>query len=279
MTKTLVVGALNPIAFHLGPIQVHWYGIFIGCAVILALWLAVREGRRQGLDEDVFYDYLLWALPIAIVCARLYYVFFQWPYYAIHPDEIIAIWDGGIAIYGAIIGGFLVLFFYCRHYHLSVWQMLDIVAPTVIMAQGIGRWGNFMNQEAFGRITTRVALVGQHLPNWLINQMLIGGHYRVPTFLYESLWDLTGFVCLMLLRHRRHLFKRGEIFLAYVLWYSAGRFFIEGMRKDSLMLGPVRISQLLSLVFFVFALVILIVRRRQQRLPWYLVKGENDKNE
>ncbi|WP_367342565.1 prolipoprotein diacylglyceryl transferase [Limosilactobacillus sp.] len=278
MINSLLLGALNPIAFRFGAIQVHWYGIFIGSAVIIALWLAVREGHRQGLDEDVFYDYLLWALPIAIICARIYYVVFQWPYYALHPDEIIAIWDGGIAIYGAIIGGFFVLYFYCRHHHLSAWQLLDIIAPTVIMAQGIGRWGNFMNQEAFGRITTRAALLSQHIPHWIINQMLISGHYRVPTFLYESLWDLVGFALLMILRHRRHLFKRGEVFLSYVLWYATGRFFIEGMRTDSLMLGPIRISQLLSLVFFVAALVILITRRRQKRLPWYLVKGEN-KNE
>lgn len=278
MINAFLVGALNPIAFRLGAIQVHWYGIFIGSAVIIALWLAVREGHRQGLDEDVFYDYLLWALPIAIICARIYYVVFQWPYYSLHPGEIIAIWDGGIAIYGAIIGGFLVLYFYCRYHHLSAWQLLDIIAPTVIMAQGIGRWGNFMNQEAFGRVTTRAALASQHIPNWIISQMLIGGHYRVPTFLYESLWDLAGFVLLMLLRHRHHLFKRGEVFLAYVLWYATGRFFIEGMRTDSLMFGPIRISQLLSLVFFVASLVILIMRRRHKRLPWYIVKGEN-KNE
>ena len=188
-----IVGALNPIAFHLGAIEVHWYGVIIATGVVVALILSVAEGKRLGVKEDYFYDYLLWAIPVAIICARLYYVIFQWPYYSRHLGEIIAIWDGGIAIYGAIIGGFLTLYFFCRARHLSMWTMVDIIAPPLIMAQGIGRWGSFMNQEAFGRITTRAALVAQHIPNWIINQMYIGGHYRVPTFLYESLWDLAGF--------------------------------------------------------------------------------------
>lgn len=269
--KTLM--ALNPIAFHLGAIQVHWYGIIIASGVVLALILSVREGQRRGINEDYFYDYLLWALPIAIICARIYYVVFQWDYYSQHPQEIIAIWDGGIAIYGAIIGGVLTLYFFCRARHLSMWTMMDVIAPTLIMAQGIGRWGNFMNQEAFGLVTSRAALVSQHIPNWIINQMYIAGHYRVPTFLYESLWDLSGFVLLMLLRHRHHLFKRGEIFLTYVMWYSFGRFFIEGMRTDSLMIGNViRVSQILSLILFVAALIIFIARRQQKNLPWYVNK-------
>ncbi|WP_251575171.1 prolipoprotein diacylglyceryl transferase [Limosilactobacillus agrestimuris] len=263
--------ALNPIAFNFGPIQVHWYGIIIATGVVLALILSVREGQRRGINEDYFYDYLLWALPVAIVCARLYYVAFQWSYYSQHPGEIIAIWDGGIAIYGAIIGGVLILYFFCRARQISMWTMMDVISPTLIMAQGIGRWGNFMNQEAFGAITTRAALVSQHIPEWIINQMYIGNHYRVPTFLYESLWDLTGFVLLLLLRHRRHLFKRGEVFLTYVMWYSFGRFFIEGMRTDSLMIGSViRVSQVLSLIFFVAALIILIARRQRTNLPWYV---------
>lgn len=268
MNNNLV--AIDPLALKIGPFAVHWYGVIIGSAVLIALWLCVREGQRQGIDEDHFYSFLLWALPVAIISARLYYVIFQWPYYATHRAEIIAIWDGGIAIYGGIIGGAVVLYFYCRHYRLSVWTMLDIVAPTVLMGQAMGRWGNFINQEAFGRVTTRAALLGAHLPVWLVNQMNIGGHYRVPTFLYESLWDLTGFVLIMLLRHRHHLFKRGEVALTYVIWYGCGRFVIEGMRTDSLMIGStIRVSQLLSLVFVIAALIIWVVRRRRGHLEWY----------
>lgn len=270
-----LLGALNPIAVKLGAVEIHWYGVIIACGVVLALILSIREGKRQGIAEDYFYDYLLWAIPVAIICARIYYVTFQWPYYVHHPGEIIAIWDGGIAIYGAIIGGFLTLHCFCCARHLSMWTMVDVIAPTLIMAQGIGRWGNFMNQEAFGRVTTRAALVAQHIPNWIIQQMDIGGAYRVPTFLYESLWDLTGFALLMLLRHRPHLFKRGEVFLSYVMWYAAGRFVIEGMRTDSLMLGPLRISQVLSVLFFVSALLIMVVRRRRANLAWYWSSNKN----
>lgn len=276
-TNWLVLGALNPIALKLGPINIHWYGVIIATGVVLALWLSIREGRRQGIAEDDFYDYLLWALPVAIICARTYYVVFQWPYYSMHPDEIIAIWDGGIAIYGAIIGGLITLICFCHYRHLSAWLMMDVIAPALILAQGIGRWGNFMNQEAFGRITSKAALMVQGIPHWIIQQMLIGGQYRVPTFLYESLWDVLGFIILIVLRHRHHLFKEGEVFLSYLIWYGCGRFFIEGMRTDSLMLGPIRVSQLLSLILVCGAIVLIIYRRRHRQLSWYFqvnTKGE-----
>lgn len=269
------MAALNPIAVQFGSLQVHWYGVIIATGVVIALILSVREGKKLGIDEDYFYDFLLWAIPIAIISARTYYVIFQWPYYSVHPGEIIAVWDGGIAIYGAIIGGFLTLYFFCRARQLSIWTMVDIIAPTLIMAQGIGRWGNFMNQEAFGHITTKATLLSQHIPHWIIQQMYIGGHYRVPTFLYESLWDLAGFALLLTLRHKKQLFKHGEIFLSYVVWYAIGRAVIEGMRTDSLMLGPIRVSQLLSLVFLISAIVIVIVRRRSRDLPWYWDKQVN----
>lgn len=268
--------ALNPIAFNLGPIAVRWYGIIIASAVLLAVFLATREGSRRGISPDNIYDMILWALPAALISARLYYVIFEWGYYSQHPDEIIRIWDGGIAIYGALIGAMAVIIWYCRKHFISVWLMLDVAAPTVILAQAIGRWGNFMNQEAFGRVTTLQFLQGLHLPNWIINQMDITGMYRQPTFLYESVWSLLGFAVLMVLRHNPDLFKQGEIFLTYVLWYSFGRFFIEGMRTDSLMLGGLRISQILSLILFVGAITLIIYRRRQQQ-PWYLAGAANNK--
>lgn len=274
ISKTL---ALNPIAWQAGPFTIHWYGVIIASGVILALWLSIREGKRQGINEDVFYDYLLWALPIAIVCARTYYVVFQWSYYRLHPSEIIAIWDGGIAIYGAIIGGFVTLLVLCHVRQLPVWTMLDVIAPTVILAQAIGRWGNFMNQEAFGTITTKSALMAQHLPMWIIKQMDISGAYRVPTFFYESMWDLLGFVLLVSLRHRRHLFKEGEVFFAYLIWYSLGRFWIEGMRTDSLMWGPIRVSQLLSVLIFVVSIALVLWRRQHSpQLKWYEQVKENN---
>lgn len=273
---TSFLGALNPIAFDLGGIQVHWYGIIISLAVMIAVVLSVREGKRRNLDEDYFYEYLLLALPFALISARAYYVIFEWSYYAQHPSEIYRIWDGGIAIYGGLIGALIVLVIYCRCKKISPWLFLDVIAPTVILAQGIGRWGNFMNQEAHGESTTRKFLENLHLPNFIIEQMQIKGVYYQPTFLYESLWDIAGFILLIVLRQKKNLFKRGEVFFSYVIWYSFGRFFIEGMRTDSLMLGFLRVSQWLSAILFIGAIIFWYARRYFEPLePWYLDGNDN----
>jgi phosphatidylglycerol:prolipoprotein diacylglycerol transferase len=268
----LILGALNPIAFNLGGIQVHWYGIIIASAVVLATILAVQEAKRRRIDPDHIYDLILWALPAAIIAARTYYVIFEWSYYQNHVDEIIRVWDGGIAIYGALIGAGIVVYLFCRAKWIPVWLMLDIIAPVLIMAQGIGRWGNFMNQEAFGRVTSLSFLQSLHLPHFIIQQMLIDGAYRQPTFLYESLWDILGFIVLMSLRHQKNLFKQGEVFLSYVIWYAFGRFFVEGMRTDSLMLLGIRVSQWLSVILFIGAIAIIVLRRKsmKEHLPNYL---------
>ena len=260
---------LNPIAFNLGPLQVHWYGILIASAVMIAVILSSREAARQKLDPENIYDLILYSLPVAIVSARIYYVIFQWNYYRYNLNQIVAVWDGGIAIYGALIGSGIVVYLFCRYRKIPVWQMLDVIAPTVIMGQAIGRWGNFMNQEAFGRITNLKFLQGLHLPGLVISQMNIQGAFRQPTFLYESLWDLLGFAFLMGLRHCPKLFKRGEVFLTYVIWYSFGRFFTEGMRTDSLMLGQIRVSQWLAMILVLTALGLIIWRRRRYDLSWY----------
>ncbi|MCI1893577.1 MAG: prolipoprotein diacylglyceryl transferase [Lactobacillus sp.] len=266
-----MLAALNPIALKLGGLEIHWYGVIIACGVLLAVWLATREANARGIGEDHIINLVLWALPFALIGARLYYVAFEWPYYAAHPDQIIAIWNGGIAIYGALIASVIVFLIYCRIKWLPAWLVLDIAAPTVMIAQSIGRWGNFMNQEAFGAKTTLAYLRGLHLPEFIIQQMNINGAFRQPTFLYESMWNLVGFVLIMSVRHHQGWFKRGEIVLSYVMWYSFGRFFVEGMRTDSLyMLPGLRVSQLLSIVLFVGALGLFIWRRRKQDLPWYM---------
>ncbi len=263
--------ALNPIAFQLGGLEVHWYGIIIASAVLIAVYLAMREAPKRGIKEDHILNLILGALPFALIGARLYYVAFEWPYYAAHPGEIIAIWHGGIAIYGALIASVIVFAIYCRVQWLPVWLVLDIAAPTVMLAQAIGRWGNFMNQEAHGAVTTLAYLRGLHLPEFIIQQMNIGGAYRQPTFLYESMWNLVGFALLMTVRHHEHWFKQGEVVLSYVMWYSFGRFFVEGMRTDSLYVMPgLRVSQLLSIILFVAAAGLVWYRRRQGNVAWYL---------
>lgn len=253
---------LNPIAFTLGPIQVHWYGIIIGSGLALALFLAIREANRRGLPKDTFADLMLWAIPVAIISARIYYVIFEWTYYMHHPSEIIQIWHGGIAIHGALIGSVIATYIFAKKRGISFWKITDIAAPSLILGQAIGRWGNFMNQEAHGREVSRQFLENLHLPNFIINQMYINGTYYHPTFLYESLWDFAGFILLISLRFVN--LRRGELFLSYLIWYSIGRFFIEGMRTDSLMLtANLRMAQMISIVLVVIAIAVSIYRRKK----------------
>ncbi|MGD6869804.1 prolipoprotein diacylglyceryl transferase, partial [Bacillus cereus] len=237
---------LDPIVIHLGPIAVHWYGVIIGIGAILGFILANREGKKRGIPSDVFYDLIFLALPISILSARIYYVIFEWNYYKENPVEIFAIWHGGIAIHGGIIGAVLTTIWFTRKRNISFWKIADILAPSVLLGQAIGRWGNFMNQEAHGGIVSKSFLESLHLPDFIINQMNINGTYYHPTFLYESVWNITGVIVLLVLR--KVDLKRGEIFLTYLLWYSVGRFFVEGLRTDSLMLtSHIRIAQLVSI--------------------------------
>jgi phosphatidylglycerol:prolipoprotein diacylglycerol transferase len=251
---------LDPIFLELGPIQIYWYGVIIGVGALLGLLLAVRESERRGLHKDTFVDVVLFAIPIAILGARAYYVIFQWDYYSQNPADIIKIWNGGLAIHGGLIAALLTGAIYARVKNLSFWKLADIAAPSIILGQAIGRWGNFINQEAHGGPVTREFLEGLLLPDFIVNQMYINGVYYHPTFLYESLWNLVGFIGLLLLRKAN--FRRGELFLTYVIWYSVGRFFIEGLRTDSLMLTEsLRIAQVISIVLIVVAVGIIIFRR------------------
>ncbi|MGX7419054.1 prolipoprotein diacylglyceryl transferase [Carnobacterium gallinarum] len=275
----LQLGAIDPIAFSLGGLSVRWYGVIIASAVLLAIFLGTNESEKRGIKSDDIIDMMLWALPISIIGARLYYVAFELPYYLKNPAEIIAIWNGGIAIYGGLIAGGLTVYWFTRKRGLNFWLVLDIAAPSVIIAQAIGRWGNFVNQEAHGEATTKAFLEGLHLPAFIINNMQIDGIYYQPTFFYESMWNVLGFILLLILRRRKGLLKRGEVAFSYVLWYSFGRFFIEGMRTDSLLIGnTIRVSQILSIVLFVGALVLWIYRRKKYpENPYYLDGAEFSK--
>ncbi|WP_327054599.1 prolipoprotein diacylglyceryl transferase [Geobacillus thermodenitrificans] len=251
---------LDRVFLQLGPITIYWYGVIIGTGVLIGLWLATRESVRRGLPKETFVDLVLFAVPIAIVCARAYYVLFEWDYYSKHLAEIPKIWQGGLAIHGGLIGAVATGAVFARVRGLPFWKLADIAAPSIILGQAIGRWGNFMNQEAHGGPVSREFLENLYLPDWIINQMYINGQYRHPTFLYESLWNLVGF-CLLLWLRRVNL-RRGELFLSYVIWYSLGRFWIEGMRTDSLMLAEhLRMAQVMSITLIIIALVLWMVRR------------------
>lgn len=265
-----MLAQIDPIAFRLFGLQIHWYAIFIVSGIAIAVYLSSKEAVRVGMKEDDVIDFIFWGLPIAIIGARLYYVIFEWRYYMENPGEIIAIWHGGLAIYGGLIAGIITLFFFTRSRFINMWTFLDIAAPSVILAQAIGRWGNFMNHEAYGPVTTEAFLEKLHLPRFIIDNMYIDGAYRQPTFLYESVWNVLGFVVLILLRRKKDFLKQGEVFLLYVAWYSLGRFFIEGLRTDSLYLfGAIRVSQLLSAVLFIGSLGLIWWRRRSDKLPFY----------
>lgn len=251
---------LDRVFLQLGSFTIYWYGVIIGIGILLGLWLAMREGERNHIEKGTFTDLVLYGLPVAIICARIYYVAFNWEFYSANPSKIIQIWEGGIAIHGALIGAVLTAYFFCRARKLSFWKIADIAAPSILIGQMLGRWGNFMNQEAYGTEVSRQFLEGLYLPNFIINQMYIEGAYHHPTFLYESLWSFVGIVLLLILRRRNLL--RGEVFLFYLGWYSVGRFFVEGLRTDSLMLGEfLRMAQLFSVALVLFAVGLFVYRR------------------
>ncbi|EAC9064947.1 prolipoprotein diacylglyceryl transferase [Listeria monocytogenes] len=262
------VQPLDPVAIQIGSISVKWYGVIIASAVVIALLLALSEANKRKMGKEIIVDLLIWAIPISIISARIYYVIFEWDFYKNNLGEIVKIWHGGIAIYGALIGAVLTAIIFSRIKKISFWQLADVVAPSLIIAQAIGRWGNFLNQEAHGAETTRSFLESLHLPDFIINQMYIDGAYYQPTFLYESLWNVLGFVILLIIRRTK--IRRGELFLGYVIWYSFGRFFIEGMRTDSLMWGDFRVSQALSLLLIVLSIGIIIYRRLKMNPPYYM---------
>ncbi|MGY3766398.1 prolipoprotein diacylglyceryl transferase [Vagococcus vulneris] len=265
-----MLAQINSTAFQIFGIGIQWYAIIIVSGIIIAGWLASKEAVKVGLTSDDIVDLMLWALPISIIGARAYYVIFEWDYYSQNPGQILATRSGGLAIYGGLIAGGLVVYFFTRHRFISTWKFLDVATPSVILAQAIGRWGNFMNHEAFGGVTTEAFLQKLHLPRFIIDNMYIDGAYRQPTFLYESTWNLLGFIVIILLRRKKGLFREGEITLTYVLWYSFGRFFIEQMRTDSLIaFGNFRVSAVLSAILFIVALVLLIYRRLKVKPPYY----------
>ncbi|HGO1822852.1 TPA: prolipoprotein diacylglyceryl transferase [Staphylococcus aureus] len=267
----IVFNYIDPVAFNLGPLSVRWYGIIIAVGILLGYFVAQRALVKAGLHKDTLVDIIFYSALFGFIAARIYFVIFQWPYYAENPGEIIKIWHGGIAIHGGLIGGFIAGVIVCKVKNLNPFQIGDIVAPSIILAQGIGRWGNFMNHEAHGGPVSRAFLEQLHLPNFIIENMYINGQYYHPTFLYESIWDVAGFI--ILVNIRKHL-KLGETFFLYLTWYSIGRFFIEGLRTDSLMLtSDIRVAQLVSILLILISISLIVYRRIKYNPPLYSKVG------
>ncbi|MBE5664294.1 prolipoprotein diacylglyceryl transferase [Staphylococcus sp. SS60] len=267
----VVFNYIDPVAFNLGPLSVRWYGIIIAIGILLGYFVAQRALVKAGLHKDTLVDIIFYSALFGFIVARIYFVIFQWPYYAENPGEIIKIWHGGIAIHGGLIGGFIAGVIVCKIKNLNPFQIGDIVAPSIILAQGIGRWGNFMNHEAHGGPVSRAFLEHLHLPNFIIENMYINGQYYHPTFLYESIWDVAGFI--ILVNIRKHL-RLGETFFLYLTWYSIGRFFIEGLRTDSLMLtSNIRIAQVVSIILILVSISLIVYRRVKYNPPIYSSVG------
>ncbi len=247
----------GPILIELGPLTIRWYGLLIASAVLIGVSLSQYLAKRRNVDPNILGDLAIWLVISAIPSARLYYVLFEWKQYAQHPDQIIAIWNGGIAIHGAILGGTLAAIIFARLQKISVWQLADLVAPSLILGQAIGRWGNFFNSEAFGDPTDLPWKLYIPLERRPLN--FANYEYFHPTFLYESLWNLMVFGILITLFFRglkgSPRLKVGTIALVYMVAYSCGRVWIEGLRTDSLMIGPLRIAQIVSLTAIALGLL------------------------
>jgi len=255
------------VLFELGPVTIRWYGFLIASAVLIGVTLSQFLAKRRNVDPELIGDFAIWAVLAAIPCARLYYVLFQWDVYSQHPDRIIAIWQGGIAIHGAVIGGIVAGLIFSRLNKLPFWQLADLIAPSLILGQAIGRWGNFFNSEAFGTPTDLPWKL--YIPPSQRPPQYIDFEYFHPTFLYESIWNLLVFGLLVWLFVRGQQgklnLKLGTLFLTYFAAYSFGRFWIEGLRTDSLMFGPLRIAQIVSLTGIVFGTLGLVWLYRLKR--------------
>ena len=251
---------MNPGAsFTIGPFTIHIYGLLIAAGLLLAVLYAYSRSKQFGLKDDDITDGVLCVTPFAILCARLYYCIFEWDRYASNPISILYIWEGGLAIYGGVIAGVLAAWAFSKKKKIPFGVLADLVAPTLILGQAIGRWGNFFNGEAYGYLVENPAL--QFFPI----AVFVDGQWHMATFFYESMWNFAGFI--LLWRKRKSVQIPGNLFLGYLMWYGAGRAVIEGLRTDSLMLGPLRVSQMLSLALVLFAFCFYFIRSHRKKMP------------
>ena len=251
---------MNPVMFMIGDFEIRWYSLFILIGVILAYSYFEYEGSKYKLSKDFIFNLTFWTVIFGLVGARIYYVIFNWSLYSHDLLSILKFWEGGLAIHGGIFAGLLTILLYCKKYKIKLIQITDYVVPGLILAQAIGRWGNFFNSEAHGAATTMALLKDKliPIPQFVIDGMNIGGTYYEPTFYYESLWCILGFIVLLVIKSRKKL-KIGTLTGTYLMWYSFGRFFIESSRTDSLMLGGLKMAQVVSILLFVIGLIIVVL--------------------
>ena len=255
---------MNSTAITLGFLQIKWYSIFILFAICASSTIIFLEAFKKKMDKELTLDIIFYGLIIGILGARIYYVLFNLDYYLAEPIEIISIWHGGLAIHGGLLATLTFLYFYTKKKKINLLMLLDIIVVGVILAQAIGRWGNFFNGEAFGRVVEKTFLENMHLPEFIIKGMYIDNAYREPTFLYESILSIIGFIVLVCIRKIKNI-KTGTLTSIYLMWYGITRCIIETFRSDSLMLGPIKIAQLVS-ILGVLAGIILLIKSRKNKL-------------
>lgn len=257
----LSLGFVDPVAFELGPIVVRWYGLIFVTAIMVAIFMAMRAARHRGLDPEFVPDIAMVLVPAGILGARLYEVFvLQWDYFRQHPGEILAIWEGGLAIHGGVLGALLAGAAYCWYRKQSFWLWADMIAPGLVLAQAIGRWGNFFNQEAFGGPAPQWVI--DLLPTFIREGMTMGGTVMHPTFLYESVWNVLIFGLLFAWQRRKP--APGTVISLYFIGYNIGRYLIESIREDSSFLfGNVRVAQLMALIQIIVGIILYVWHQRR----------------
>jgi phosphatidylglycerol:prolipoprotein diacylglycerol transferase len=249
-------------SFSLFGITIHFYSLCILLVIILAYVIITKEATKRGIDKNTMSDIIFYGLLCGIVGARLYYVIFNLDYYMSNPGDIIKVWNGGLAIHGGILAGGLFVFFYARKKKISFLKLADIILPGVIVAQALGRWGNFFNQEAYGSMVSLDLLHRLLVPEFIIKGMYIKGAYYLPTFYFESIWCILGFIFMIFMRNKYKI-KVGTITAIYLIWYSVGRFVIEAFRTDSLMILGLKQAQIISVIGIIVGIVILIKKNRK----------------
>ena len=267
---------IDPVIYDFGGFKLRWYSVFILCGVMVAYFLINSESRRQRIKNDFVFNVLFWALIFGIIGARLYYVVFNFGAYKNDLSEIWKIWHGGLAIHGGLLFGLITIILYCKKYKAKTLKILDIVAPAILIAQAIGRWGNFFNQEAYGSIVEYSTLANMKIiPQFIIDNMYIQGAYRLPMFYFESLFCLLGFIIIMIFRRRKHT-KNGQVLSFYLIWYGILRFFIEIFRSDSLMIADIKVAQVVSVIMVIVGVVIFVIQHKKPVLDELYNKKDDD---
>ncbi len=256
---------MDPVLIDLVYVKIYWYSVIVMTAFLIGGFLVLKEARKFDIDDETIVNYVFFLVPIALIGARFYYVAFNWSLYQGDFIEILKVWEGGLAIHGGIIFGFLWTWFFAKTNKIKTLRFMDIIAPALVLGQGIGRWGNFFNQEAHGPATTLEKLQSLYLPDFIIQGMKINGTYYQPTFLYEFIWCFIGFLFLLLVRRFSRYLKVGQLAGLGLIWLGIGRFFIEDLRQDSLIFNDLQVAQIFSGIIIFIGLILFFRGRKKSR--------------